>query len=54
LILGRGTAQTDEAIIAEYHRFLEENCQTRAPTTLRWMQGAPWVMRRHLGKPIAE
>jgi integrase len=54
LILGRGTAQTDEAIVAEYHRFLEENCQARAPTTFRWMKGAPWVMRRHLGKPIDE
>jgi integrase len=54
LILGRGTAQTDEAIVAEYHRFLEENCQARAPTTFCWMKGAPSVMRRHLGKPIAE
>jgi integrase len=54
LILGRGTAQTDEAIVAEYHGFLEENCQARAPTSLRWMRGAPWVMRRHLGKPIIE
>ncbi len=54
MILGRGTAQTDEAIVAEYHRFLEDHCQDQAQTTLRSLQSAPWVIRQHLGKPIAE
>ena len=54
MILGRGTAQTDEAIVAEYHRFLEDHCQDQAPATLRNLQSAPWIIRQHLGKPIAE
>jgi site-specific recombinase XerD len=54
MILGRGLATTDEAIIAEYHTFLEQSQDVATPVILQRLQEAPGVMLRRLGKPIAE
>jgi integrase len=54
VILGRGTAQTDEAIVAEYHRFLDDSCQLTSTEFLEGLKRAPGVMLHHMAKPIAE
>ena len=53
MILGRGTANTDAAIIAEYHTFLEQSQDVTTPVILQRLKDAPSVMLRRLGKPIA-
>jgi len=51
MILGKGSAQTEAVIIQEYHQFLEE--QTYCPKVLKILKGAPGVMLRRIGKPLA-
>lgn len=54
MILGRGTAQTDEAIVAEYHQFLRDTSPVQTPTILGRLQEAPGVMGRRIGQPIRQ
>ena len=35
MILGQGTAQTDDAIIAEYYQFLTDNAQQENPDVIQ-------------------
>lgn len=51
MILGKGSAQTQTAIIQEYHQFLEG--QTFCPKILKMLKGAPGVMVRRIGKPLS-
>lgn len=51
MILGRGAAQTDDAVLAEYAAFLPIANPTLAPIMLQRLQGAPHVMQHRLGKP---
>ena len=51
MILGRGLAETDEAIRAEYAQFLEEICHVESSTILQRLLDAPGVMQRRIGKP---
>jgi integrase/recombinase XerD len=48
--LERGSAETDEAICAEYAQFLQETCRVASPTTLQRLLDAPGVMQRRIGK----
>ncbi len=54
MILGRGTAQTEDELIAEYQRFLRDNQQQATSVVLQRLCGAPNVMRSRIGKPIWE
>ena len=49
MILGRGTAETYQAIIAEYDRFLHDTCQVKTLTVLQRLHDAPRIMRRRIG-----
>jgi len=51
MILGKGNAQTQTAIIQEYHQFLEG--QAFCPKILKMLKGAPGVMVRRIGKPLS-
>lgn len=53
MILGRGTAQTEAAIVAEYHRFLDETNAIGNPEVRRSLRQAPQVMVQRIGKPLA-
>lgn len=52
MILGCGSAQTDEAIIAEYQRFLTEGNHIQHWNVLKRLREGPGVMCRRIGKPI--
>ncbi len=52
MILGRGAASTDEAIIAEYLQFLEKGQHIQHERVLKNLREAPGVMCRRIGKPI--
>lgn len=54
MILGQGSARTEKAIIAEYHQFLAENGDVTNPEIVKRLRGAPAVMRKRIGKPLAE
>ncbi|HRW06668.1 MAG TPA: tyrosine-type recombinase/integrase [Caldilineaceae bacterium] len=54
MILGRGTAQTADAIIAEYQAFLQTSDSQTTALTVRRLQGAPAVMTHRIGKPVTE
>ena len=54
MILGRGMAQTDEAIIAEYHQFLLVQQQQENPAIFKRLRSGPQVMRNRIGKPIRQ
>lgn len=54
MILGRGIAQTEEDLIAEYECFLRDNQQQATSVVLQRLCGAPQVMRFRIGKPIWE
>jgi len=54
MILGRGAAQTDEDIVAEYQQFLRDTCQAKSPVIRQGIQDAPRIIRQRIGKPIAE
>lgn len=52
MILGRGSAQTDQDIIAEYYQFLHETHDSQS--TVQYLRGVPDIMRRRIGKPIRD
>jgi hypothetical protein len=54
MILGRGDAQTDAAIVAEYHRFLNEYGNDYVPVVSRRYHRAPALMQQRLGKPPSQ
>jgi integrase len=54
MILGCGAAQTDAAIIAEYHRFLNECGNDYVPIASRRYHRAPALMQQRLGKPPSQ
>lgn len=54
MILGRGSAQTDEAIVAEYHQFLSEFHPLGSTTIRQRLCDAPGVMQRRIGKPPSQ
>lgn len=51
MILGRGSADTEDAIVAEYHHFLREISHIESPTVLQRLLDAPHVMRHRIAKP---
>jgi integrase len=53
MILGRGTAKTYDAIIAEYYQFLRDTVQL-TPVILKRLSEAPLVIERRIGKPFSE
>jgi len=52
MILGRGTAEGDEAILAEYHHFLQDPRHRYSHGTLEGFRGAAVAIYRRMGKPI--
>ncbi len=55
MILGRGTARTDEEIAADYRQTLEQSGHIRTGTQLfSLLLKVPQVMIRRIGKPIAQ
>ena len=54
MILGRGTARSDEEIIADYYRCLEQVGHITGATILKRVREAGLNMRRRIGKPIHE
>ena len=53
MILGRGTAITYEAIVAEYDQLLHDT--DRAETSIyRDLKSVPQILQKHIGKPLAE
>jgi len=51
MILGRGSAQTDDALITEYHQFLEARKGAEHPVRLARLHNVPLVMCQDIGKP---
>lgn len=54
MILGRGTAQTADAIITEYQAFLQTSDTNMTDVILSRLQEAPAVMAHRIGKPVTE
>ena len=54
MILGRGTAQTAAAIMAEYRQFLQTSDSQLTPVILKRLQEVPEVMQQRLGKPVTQ
>ena len=54
MILGRGSAKTEKAIIAEYHQFLQTQQQQENPEIYKRLFGVPDVMSHRIGKPIQQ
>src|SRR6266571_534147 len=54
MILGRGTAQTDEAIIAEFCQFLEQVGQIRGAERIKDLKTIPALLRRRIEKPLLQ
>ncbi|HEY3228986.1 MAG TPA: hypothetical protein VGJ87_07175, partial [Roseiflexaceae bacterium] len=54
MILGRGTATTDEAIVTEYRQFVTTTSGLTNAAVRQRLQDAPAVMGRRLGKPLAQ
>ena len=54
MILGRGTAQTDETIIAEFCQFLEQVGQIRGAERIKDLKKVPALLRRRIEKPIVQ
>lgn len=54
MILGPGSARTDKTIVAEYHRFLEQNHDVSNANIMHRLKEAPGTMRRRIGKPLSE
>lgn len=52
MILGRGTAQTDKDIIAEYHQLLRDTCHV--VSCLQQLQSTPQLIRCRIGEPILD
>jgi hypothetical protein len=54
MILGRGSAKTDKAVIAEYQQFLRDNDQQENPEIYKRLFGVPEVMLNRIRKPISQ
>ncbi len=54
MILGQGTAQTDDAIIQEYFQFLDENGGYLRPVILKRLKKAPFLIQQRLGKSLGQ
>ena len=54
MILGRGIAQTDEAIIAEYQQLLLDGHPVQHENVRKRLREGPGVMCRRIGKPICK
>lgn len=54
MILGRGTARTDEAIIAEYQQFLADAPHLHNDNVRKRLSEGPLVMARQIGKSLGE
>jgi integrase len=54
MILGRGTAQTDAAIIEEYHHLIDEAQVTQNPRHQQALKFRPIWMLRKIQKPISQ
>ncbi len=52
MILGRGTAQTDAAIMAEYHQFLDTTNAISNAAIRQYLRAAPHIMVHRIGKPL--
>lgn len=52
MILGRGTAQTDEAIIAEYQQWVKDDGHLHHWNFTKRLHEGPGVMCKRIGKPI--
>ncbi len=53
MILGKGSAHTDQAIFDEYRQFLDQSGDVKNAELLKLMQQAPECMQRRIGKPLA-
>ncbi len=53
MILGRGTAQTEAAIVAEYHQFLDTTSAIANPDIRQYLRAAPQIMAHRIGKPLS-
>src|SRR5947207_3326124 len=53
MILGRGTASTDQEIAEEYRRFLQETGHITHPRLLQKLSRTPEALMARLGKPIS-
>ena len=55
MILGRGSAQSEQAIIAEYEQFLLDHHQTTSARLWRQLlQAGPRLMQVRIGKPLSQ
>jgi len=54
MILGRGSAQSDEEILAEYHGFLNKHDNHLHPDVQQGYHQAPERMRQQIGKPFSQ
>lgn len=54
MILGRGTAQTDEAIIADFYTCLSNEPSIQSPKVLKRLRESAGVMCQRIHKPILE
>ncbi len=54
MILGRGSAQTDAGIIADYHSFLAADDTAHPLRDLPSRKNAPFLLCQRIGKPIRE
>ena len=54
MILGRGTAASDDAIFAEYVQFLDRHSAIQTSEVQGYVRSAPLVMRRRIAKPVAQ
>jgi site-specific recombinase XerD len=54
MILGRGSAQSDPEIIAEYQQFLLDHHQTSSACCWQRLQAGPRLMQRGIGKPLTQ
>ncbi len=53
MILGKGSAHTDQVIFDEYRQFLDQSGDVKNAKLLKLMQQAPECMQRRIGKPLA-
>ena len=54
MILGRGSAQADEEILAEYHSFLNQYDDHLHPEVQQGYHQAPERMHQQLGRPFSQ
>jgi site-specific recombinase XerD len=53
MILGRGPAQTDAEIVAEYQQFVCHSTRATSSTILTLLHAAPGALGRRIGKPLS-